>query len=112
MSRTGTRFLAGEPCLLTDVKYRQHLINLTPGETLHFDKGDVSHDEVIGLPEGSTLRSSKGAALVAMRPRLADHVLRMKRGAAVMYPNRARMFGRRSRYGVRCVDHCPFAGRR
>lgn len=89
MSRTGEPFRAGEPCLLTDVKRREHLINLADGETLHFDKGDVPHDEIIGLPEGSTLRSSKGAALVAMRPRLADHVLRMKRGAAVMYPKDA-----------------------
>jgi tRNA (adenine57-N1/adenine58-N1)-methyltransferase len=59
------------------------------GTTFQSDKGVVAHDTIIGLPEGSTVRSSKGVAFVAMRPRLADHVLRMKRGAAVMYPKDA-----------------------
>jgi tRNA (adenine57-N1/adenine58-N1)-methyltransferase len=46
----------------------------------------VPHSDIIGLAEGSTFRTTTGAAFVAMRPRLADHVLKMKRGAAVMYP--------------------------
>lgn len=89
MTRTGEPFVPGEPCLLSDVKDRQFLLTLDVGATFQFDKGVVSHDLLIGLPEGSTLRSSKGAFLVALRPRLADHVLMMKRGAAVMYPKDA-----------------------
>ncbi len=89
MIRTGDPFAPGETCLLSDVKARQFLITLTKGSTFQFDKGTLSHDDIIGVAEGSTLRSSKGMALVAMRPRLADHVLRMKRGAAVMYPKDA-----------------------
>ena len=86
MNRTGEVFVDGEACLLSDVKQRQFLITLDDGAVFQFDKGTVPHNEIIGLGEGLTLRTSKGATLVAMRPRLADHVLRMKRGSAVMYP--------------------------
>ncbi len=86
MTRTGDIFVEGELCLLSDVKDKQFLLTLDEGATFQFDKGSVPHSDIIGVPEGSTLRSSTGSALIAMRPRLADHVLRMKRGAAVMYP--------------------------
>jgi len=86
MTSTGDAFRAGESCLLSDVRDRQFLLTLQEHATFQFDKGSVPHDSIIGLQEGSTLRSSTGVALVVMRPRLVDHVLRMKRGAAVMYP--------------------------
>jgi tRNA (adenine57-N1/adenine58-N1)-methyltransferase len=86
MTRTGDVFVEGEACLLSDTKNREFLLTLDASKTFQFDKGTVPHSEIVGIPEGSTIRSSRGAALVAMRPRLADHVLRMKRGAAVMYP--------------------------
>jgi len=86
MTQTGDVFLAGELCLLSDVKDRKHLVTLDEHGTFQFDRGILSHGDIIGTPEGSTLRSSTGATLVVMRPRLVDYVLRMKRGAAVMYP--------------------------
>ncbi len=89
MTRTGDDFVQGEACLLSDTKDREYLLTLDASKTFQFDKGTVPHTEIIGIPEGSTIRSSRGAPLVAMRPRLADHVLRMKRGAAVMYPKDA-----------------------
>jgi tRNA (adenine57-N1/adenine58-N1)-methyltransferase len=46
----------------------------------------LPHDEIIGTEEGTTLRSSLGRPLVALRPRLADFALKMPRGAAVVYP--------------------------
>ena len=82
----GSPFVEGESCLLYDVRGRQYLLSLTSTGTFQFDKGVLRHDEIIGSPEGSTLRSSKESPLVAVRPRLADYVLKMKRGAAVMYP--------------------------
>ena len=86
MTSTGTPFRDGEVCLLYDRRGRIHLLTLSGGTTFHFDKGTLAHDAIIGAPEGVTLRSSNDAPLVAMRPRLADYVLKMKRGAAVMYP--------------------------
>lgn len=86
MTSTGDVFVDGESCLLYGPKGRTFLVNLVEGRTLHNDKGTLMHDDIIGSPEGATLRSSTGVALVAMRPTHAEYVLNMKRGAAVMYP--------------------------
>ena len=86
MIAPGAPFVEGETCLLYDRKGRMHLLTLAGGTTFHFDKGTLAHDAIIGAPEGVTLQSSTDSPLVAMRPRLADYVLKMKRGAAVMYP--------------------------
>ncbi|MCL1595148.1 MAG: tRNA (adenine-N1)-methyltransferase [Actinomycetia bacterium] len=83
---TGSDFLDGEVCLLTDRKGRQHLVSLAGGVQFQMDKGTIEHDDIIGTPEGSLITTNRGTPLVALRPRLADYVLRMKRGAAVMYP--------------------------
>jgi tRNA (adenine57-N1/adenine58-N1)-methyltransferase len=79
-------FRAGEPCLLVDGKGRHYLIVLESGKAFHFHAGYLPHDQIIGSPEGTTLASSSGARLVAFRPRLADYILRMRRGAQVVYP--------------------------
>jgi tRNA (adenine57-N1/adenine58-N1)-methyltransferase len=79
-------FEAGELCLLEDVRGRRHLVTLDPGRSFQFDKGAVAHDDLIGAEEGITIRSSRDAPLVALRPGYADYILTMKRGAAVMYP--------------------------
>ena len=79
-------FEAGEACLLFDSKGRRYLIELVPGAQFHHHYGLLPHDEIIGAEEGSTLRSSLGRSLVALRPRLADFALKMPRGAAVVYP--------------------------
>ncbi|VAV97874.1 tRNA (adenine(58)-N(1))-methyltransferase [hydrothermal vent metagenome] len=83
---TGDPFRQGDLCLLNDAKGRQYLVTLASGSTWQSDKGSLAHDVVIGEPEGATVATSTDTPLVALRPRLADYVLRMKRGAAVMYP--------------------------
>ncbi|GMQ98519.1 MAG: tRNA (adenine-N1)-methyltransferase [Acidimicrobiia bacterium] len=83
---TGSPFVDGEVCLLADRKGRQHLVTLSGKGQFQSDKGTVDHDAIIGSPEGSVVTTSRGTTLIALRPRLADYVLRMKRGAAVMYP--------------------------
>lgn len=79
-------FRDGDLCLLFDKRDRRYLIELAAGTTFQFDRGSVAHDSLIGVDEGSTIRSSTNAPLVAVRPGYADYVLSMKRGAAVMYP--------------------------
>lgn len=86
MARPGTAFVEGESCLLYDDRGKQYLFTLHGGHDFHYDRGVVPHNEIIGAAEGATLRSSKEYPVTVMRPRLADYVLRMKRGAAVMYP--------------------------
>ena len=49
----------------------------------------VSHDDIIGGPDGNVVRSGGGTPYVVFRPLLADYTLAMKRGAAVVYPKDA-----------------------
>ena len=84
--RTGEPFVDGEVCLLTDVRGKQYLVTLNENVTFQSDKGSIRHGAIIGQPEGTVIPTNRDKPFVALRPRLADYVLRMKRGAAVMYP--------------------------
>lgn len=77
---------AGERVLLTDNRDRRYLIVLATGKQFHSHLGAIEHDDLIGGPEGSTVKTTNGATLTAFRPTLSDFVLKMKRGAQVVYP--------------------------
>ncbi len=76
----------GERVLLVDVKDRRYLVTLRAGARFHTHAGIVSHDDVIGQTEGATVTGSTGRRFVVVRPTLADVVLKMPRGAQVVYP--------------------------
>lgn len=82
-------FRAGERVQLTDPRGRLHTITLAPGATFHTHKGWFRHDDLVGAPEGSVVTSTGEVEYLALRPLLADHVLSMPRGAAVVYPKDA-----------------------
>ena len=79
-------FRAGERVQLTDPKGRLHTVTLEAGKQFHTHRGAIEHDALIGAPEGSVVPSSAGTLYLALRPLLADFVLSMPRGAAVIYP--------------------------
>jgi tRNA (adenine57-N1/adenine58-N1)-methyltransferase catalytic subunit len=79
-------FAAGDRVLLVDNKRRRHLVTLAVGGQFHTHAGVLDHDLIIGQPDGSTVRTTKNARLVAVRPTLAEYVLEMPRGAQVIYP--------------------------
>lgn len=62
------------------------MLTLAPGATFHTHAGSVAHDHVIGLEEGSTVTGSTGRRYLMVRPTLSDVVLKMPRGAQVIYP--------------------------
>ncbi len=72
--------------LLVDPRGRNYLVRLTPGGTFHTHSGIVGHDDVIGAPEGSTVLASTGRRFLVVRPTLSEVVLKMPRGAQVIYP--------------------------
>lgn len=76
----------GDRVLLIDTRQRRYLITLGTGKQFHSHQGTLDHDDLIGLPEGSFVVTSGGSRLFAVRPTLADYVLKMKRGAQVVYP--------------------------
>ena len=82
-------FAPGDQVQLTDPKGRQNLVVLQPGKSFYTHRGSLAHDDLIGSPDGSVVRSSGGTPYVALRPLLADYTLAMTRGAAVIYPKDA-----------------------
>ncbi|MBI3212361.1 MAG: tRNA (adenine-N1)-methyltransferase [Mycobacterium sp.] len=88
MSLTGP-FAEGDRVQLTDPKGRHYTMVLTPGAEFHTHRGAIAHDGVIGLPEGSVVKSTNGDSFLVLRPLLIDYVMSMPRGAQVIYPKDA-----------------------
>ncbi|MGD9986807.1 tRNA (adenine-N1)-methyltransferase [Pseudonocardia sp.] len=85
----GGPFRAGDRVQLTDPKGRKYTLLLEEGGQYHTHRGGLAHDDLIGKPEGSLVVSPVGTPYLALRPLLADYVLSMPRGAAVIYPKDA-----------------------
>ncbi|MGV3760450.1 MAG: tRNA (adenine-N1)-methyltransferase [Actinomycetota bacterium] len=79
-------FRAGEQVLLIDTKKRRYLLTLTPGKEFHSHSGLVAHDAMIGAEEGTSFRSTHGMHYTVIRPTLSEFILKMPRGAQVIYP--------------------------
>lgn len=82
-------FGEGERIQLTDPKGRLHTITLGAGKQFHTHRGYLAHDDLIGAPDGSTVKNTAGVEYLALRPLLSDYVMSMPRGAAVVYPKDA-----------------------
>jgi tRNA (adenine57-N1/adenine58-N1)-methyltransferase catalytic subunit len=79
-------FVVGDRALIFDSKQRRYLVTLAEGGEFHTHAGFVRHEQLLGEPEGTVVRSTAGARYTAVRPTLADFVLKMPRGAQVIYP--------------------------
>jgi tRNA (adenine57-N1/adenine58-N1)-methyltransferase len=79
-------FVVGEKVLLHDARQRRYLITLAAGAEFHSHTGVLAHDDLIGREEGITVRSTRGSRFVALRPTLSEFILKMPRGAQVIYP--------------------------
>ena len=90
MSRDGF-FKAGDRVQLTDPKGKLYTFTITPGKEWHTHKGWITHDDLIGLPEGSVVSTTAGLKFTAFIPLLSDFVLSMPRGATIVYPKDAAM---------------------
>src|SRR4029079_7427320 len=88
VSLTGP-FGVGDRVQLTDAKGRHYTMVLAPGAEFHTHRGVIDLDAVIGLPEGSVVKSISGDQFLVLRPLLIDYVMSMPRGAQVIYPKAA-----------------------
>lgn len=79
-------FEAGERVILLDSRGRRYLVRLEAGATFHYHRGALPHDLVIGSEEGITAHTTTGEPVLCFRPRLFDYVLKMGRGAQIIYP--------------------------
>ena len=84
-------FAAGDRIQLTDPKGKLYSFTIVPGKEWHTHKGWITHDDLIGMPEGSVVSTTAGLKFTAFKPLLADYVLTMPRGATIVYPKDAAM---------------------
>lgn len=82
-------FRVGDKVQLTDPRGRLNTIELREGGSFQSHKGYFKHSELIGQPEGTVITNTEGTQYLAFRPLMADYVLSMPRGAAVIYPKDA-----------------------
>lgn len=84
--RAMSQLSSGERIHLVDKKGRQYALTLKAGETYQFSGQKISHDAIIGRPDGTIMTLSGGKKMLALRPTFGDYVLKMPRGAQVLYP--------------------------
>ncbi len=82
-------FQVGDHVQLRGPKGTLHTVTLEKGGSFHTHKGQILHDDVLGLPEGSVVNTDRDIPYLALRPLLSDFVLSMARGAAIIYPKDA-----------------------
>lgn len=76
----------GERIHLVDKNGRQYALTLKAGDLYQFSGHKIAHDELIGKPDGSLVTLSGDKQMLALRPTFGDYVLKMPRGAQVLYP--------------------------
>lgn len=82
-------FAAGDRIQLTDSKGKLYSFTITPDKEWHTHKGWITHNDLIGMPEGSVIETTAGLKFTAFKPLLSDYVLSMPRGATIVYPKDA-----------------------
>lgn len=53
---------------------------------INLHKGKILHEEIVGKPEGTLIRSSKGEPFLIFRPTLYQFIMHMKRDTQIIYP--------------------------
>src|SRR5438093_12544687 len=76
----------GDRVHLVDRKGRQYALTLKAGDVFQLSGETVAHDDLIGQPDGTVVTLSTGRRMLALYPTLSEYVLKMPRGAQVLYP--------------------------
>ena len=77
---------AGDKVLLIDSKARRYMTTLSDGGQFHTHAGFIPHEQMIGQDEGIVVRTGSNARYTVVRPTLSEFILKMPRGAQVIYP--------------------------
>ena len=75
-----------ETVILRDRKEREYLKRLRPGSRISIRGGRIAVEELIGLEEGSIIRSSLNESFLVLRPTYAQLIPNLPRQAQVIYP--------------------------
>jgi tRNA (adenine57-N1/adenine58-N1)-methyltransferase len=80
------RVKEGELVHLLDRKGRRYTISLKAEASFSFRHGTIAHDEIIGVEDGSVVKSNYGEKLLVFRPTLAEYIGKMRKGSQIIYP--------------------------
>jgi len=80
------RLQNGERIHLVDAKGRHYAVTLKAGDLYQLSGHKIAHDALIDKVDGSIVTLSGGKSMLAVRPTFGDYVLKMPRGAQVLYP--------------------------
>ncbi len=80
------RLKDGDRIHLVDRKGRQYALTLKAGALFQWSGETITHDALIGIEDGSLVTLSRGRRMLAVLPTLGEYVLKMPRGAQVIYP--------------------------
>jgi tRNA (adenine57-N1/adenine58-N1)-methyltransferase len=77
----------GESIILFDPEdNKEFLYKMRAKGHINLHKGKILHAEVIGKPEGTVVRTSKGDPFIVFRPTLSQFIMHMKRDTQIIYP--------------------------
>jgi tRNA (adenine57-N1/adenine58-N1)-methyltransferase len=77
----------GESIILLDpVDDKEFFYRLRAKGHIDLHKGKILHAEIIGKPEGSIVRTSRGDPFLVFRPTLSQFIMHMKRDTSIIYP--------------------------
>ena len=79
-------FHEGDQALILDRRGRRYLVTLKIDKDDQNHLGTFHHDDIIGEPDGVRIWTSKGHALIVVKPGMADYIRIMPRVATVVYP--------------------------
>jgi tRNA (adenine57-N1/adenine58-N1)-methyltransferase len=79
-------FQNGDRIHLVDAKGRHYALTLKAGDVYQLSGHKIAHDELIDKPDGSIVTLSGDKSMLALKPTFGDYVLKMPRGAQVLYP--------------------------
>jgi len=81
-------FQEGEPIIIIEPQGQKHFLTLRRNDKFHHTRlGHLAHNNIIGSPPGSLLKSEKGEPAVCLRLSLEDFVLkRLRRRTSIIHP--------------------------
>ena len=72
--------------LAQDRSAKRFFLRLTIGQQLHTHRGFIRHDDVIGQPFGSFVKTQLGQRFLLLQPSTFDFVMHVKRISQIIYP--------------------------
>lgn len=76
----------GDIAMLQADPWKQSILRLAQGAVIQTHKGNMQHDDLIGVPWGSTVSTHLGSDFLLLQPSLRDILLHLPRQTQILFP--------------------------